>query len=75
MKFRVYGKPQCNYCVKAKFLLDTKGIAYEYVDLLVDHEAMRFVKESGAKSVPQIYDITGEPKLVGGYDELLKLLG
>lgn len=75
MKFRVYGKPQCGFCVKAKYLLESKGIEYEYVDLLEDAEAMKFVKESGAKTVPQIYDVTADPKLVGGFDDLQKLLG
>jgi glutaredoxin len=76
MKFKVYGKPQCSFCVRAKMLLESKGIEYEYVDLLKDVEAMAYIKSSGAKTVPQIYDITEEtPTLVGGFEDLQKLIG
>lgn len=54
-KVVVYGKPECPYCVKAKGILDAKGIKYTYVDVSVDSEAKAFLDSKGHKTVPQIY--------------------
>jgi len=67
MKLTVYGKPQCTYCDKAKALLNSKGIEYTYIDLMEDAEALTFIKATGAKSVPQVYN---GRVLVGGFEDL-----
>jgi glutaredoxin 3 len=68
----VYGKPDCNYCTKAKNLLDSKMISYDYYsvgeDVTTDEVIERFPT---ARSVPVVV-VNG--KHIGGFDELNTLL-
>lgn len=67
----VYVTEYCGYCVRAKALLDKRGIAYEVVDVTGDHEKRAWlVRETGRRTVPQIF-IKGES--IGGSDELYAL--
>ena len=64
----VYGKSNCPYCHTAKSLLDTKGIAYEYIDIEVEGKtAAEITGRPDVRTVPQIY-IDGE--YIGGFTEL-----
>lgn len=61
----------CPYCVRAKSLLNSKGVEYE--EIAVDNDpALRreMMAKSGAHTVPQIW--IGEEH-VGGCDELYAL--
>ncbi|MDX1733066.1 MAG: glutaredoxin 3 [Halioglobus sp.] len=61
----------CPYCIRAKQLLESKGVAYD--DIPVDHEpALRqeMMQRSGRRTVPQIW--IGEQH-IGGCDELYAL--
>jgi glutaredoxin 3 len=61
----------CPYCVRAKRLLDHKGVPYEEIDVGSDDELReRVVAESGRRTVPQIF-IAGRP--IGGFEELQAL--
>jgi glutaredoxin 3 len=67
-KVQVYSKQQCAYCVRAKALLQKKGVAYEEID--VEHDDAKrtwLVEASGQRTVPQIF-VDGRP--LGGYSEL-----
>ncbi|MBP1686312.1 MAG: grxC [Deltaproteobacteria bacterium] len=57
--------------MQAKGLLRHKGVAFEEVDVSTD-DALRekMVRESGRRTVPQIF-INGSP--IGGFDELRAL--
>jgi len=73
MKYTIYGKPGCIFCVKAKKLLDRHNLKYDYVDLEEDHQAMYFVREVlNARKVPQIMknNDDGSAEYIGGYDDL-----
>lgn len=61
----------CPFCVRAKRLLDHKGVPYEEIDVTRD-AALRekMIADSGRRTVPQIF-IDGVP--VGGYQELQSL--
>lgn len=60
MEVVVYGKPNCPFCDKAKNILDSKGIEYNYVDISEDVGAYNFIKiEKGFETVPQIF-VNGE---------------
>jgi len=64
----IYTSAWCGYCMRAKALLDSKGIAYREVD--VDgHPAARqeMMARSGRRTVPQVF--IGEHH-VGGSDDL-----
>lgn len=71
-KVVVYTAPACGYCVRAKQLLNSRGIAFEEVFISWDDEAawIEMEKKSGMKTVPQIY-IGGQ--LIGGYTDLYSL--
>lgn len=70
-RIQIYTTRWCGYCVRAKALLDGKGIAYEEI-LLDDDPAFRAkLRElTGGWTVPQIL-IDGTP--IGGYTELWRL--
>ena len=68
----MYTTPWCGYCVRAKALLEAKGLEYEEIDLDDDPAFRRTVHEAtGGWTVPQIV-IDGKP--IGGYVELARLL-
>jgi glutaredoxin 3 len=67
----VYTTRWCGYCVRAKALLDSRGLAYEEVNLDDEPQFRRRLQElTGGWTVPQIV-IDGKP--VGGYTELWRL--
>jgi glutaredoxin 3 len=67
-RVRVYSTRWCGYCVRAKALLESRGIEYEEI-LLDDDPAFRhkLFDLTGGWTVPQIL-IDGRP--IGGYTEL-----
>lgn len=71
-KVEIYTTTYCPYCVKAKKLLDKKGVGYEEVNVEGDDEMRATLVErtGGRRTVPQIF-IDGE--LVGGCDDLHSL--
>jgi glutaredoxin 3 len=70
-RIRMYTTQWCGYCVRAKALLDSRGIAYEEISLDDDPAFRRRLLElTGNWTVPQIL-IDDEP--VGGYTELWQL--
>jgi len=67
----MYTTNWCGFCVRAKALLDAKGIAYDEVD--VDHDPafrQRLLELTGNWTVPQIV-VDDVP--IGGYSELRRL--
>jgi glutaredoxin 3 len=71
-KVVIYTKSYCPYCVRAKYLLNKKGAAYEEIDVTNDpatQEAMS-QRAEGRKTVPQIF-INDKP--IGGCDDLYAL--
>jgi glutaredoxin 3 len=70
-KITMYTTRWCGYCVRAKALLDSRGLAYEEVNLDDDPHFRRTLNElTGGWTVPQIV-IDGKP--IGGYTELWRL--
>lgn len=70
-RIRVYSTRWCGYCVRAKALLESRGLEYEEV-ALDDDPAFRqkLFDLTGRCTVPQIL-IDGKP--IGGYTELWRL--
>ena len=68
--YYIIGREGCPYCTKAKQLLDSSGILYEYADKTFDKAAQRLFDKSGFTTVPQIYR---KGKHIGGYTELESL--
>ena len=67
----MYGTQSCPYCVAARRLLATKGVAYE--DIRVDMHPERraeMQRRGGGHTVPQIWI---DARHVGGCDDLYAL--
>ncbi|HSL64932.1 MAG TPA: glutaredoxin domain-containing protein [Gaiellaceae bacterium] len=68
---QIYTTRWCAYCVRAKALLASRGVAFEEVALDDDPAFRQRVHDlTGGWTVPQIL-IDGEP--IGGYTELWRL--
>ena len=71
-KVEIYTKFACPYCVRAKHLLDTKGVAYSEYDVTMGGAKRdeMVARAPGARTVPQIFinDVA-----VGGSDDLREL--
>jgi glutaredoxin 3 len=71
MQIRIYTTSWCGYCLRAKALLETAGLAYEEVNLDGEPQFRQKLMElTGGWTVPQIL-IDGRP--IGGYAELYAL--
>jgi glutaredoxin 3 len=68
----VYSGTPCPYCVRAKMLLQKKGVAFQEIDVTANPEKRieMMEKAAGRKSIPQIF-INGAH--IGGCDDLYAL--
>lgn len=67
----IYTTPICGFCHAAKRLLDSKGVAYEEIDVMRDVEKKQeMMQRSGRRTVPQIFI---DEAHVGGCDDLYDL--
>lgn len=64
----VYSRNNCTFCDRAKTLLESKGVAYNVVNIEDQPDAREFLIDQGLRSVPQIFD--GSTLLPGGYQGL-----
>ncbi|PZR57404.1 MAG: glutaredoxin 3 [Stutzerimonas stutzeri] len=71
MTAEVYTKPNCPFCVRAKALLEKRGVEYTEISAVEHREALieRVTTDTGAapRTVPQVY-LDG--KHIGGFDDL-----
>ncbi len=71
VKVVVYSKSHCPYCVRAKNLLNQKGVPFEEINLddkLDELDALK--KKTGQMTVPMIFI---NDKLIGGFSDLSAL--
>jgi glutaredoxin 3 len=67
-KVTVYTKQNCPFCVRAKRLLDKKGVPYEEIAIEGKDELRAWlVEKSGQMTVPQVF--AGDRSL-GGFSDL-----
>lgn len=67
----VYSTHNCPWCVRARVLLESKGLDYEEINLSSGTDRVQeMLERSGRRTVPQIF-IDDEP--VGGFTELAEL--
>ena len=68
----VYSTNMCPYCVRAKQLLERKGIEYKEVNLSTEAPEVRveLMQRTNHRTVPQIF--IGE-QFIGGFDQLYAL--
>ncbi len=67
----MYTTPGCPFCVRAKRLLEARGIPFEEVDVGND-DALReeVMQRTGRRTVPQIFI---DERSIGGFEELAAL--
>ena len=67
----MYSTAMCPYCVRAKHLLNHKGVEFEEIRIDMDRSLMQeMMQRSGRRTVPQIF--IGETH-VGGFDDMAEL--
>jgi len=67
----MYATAVCPYCVRARRLLERKGVTYEEIRIDRDREQLQvMIQRSKRTTVPQIF--IGDAH-VGGYDDLAQL--
>jgi glutaredoxin 3 len=71
LKFKIYTKDSCDFCIRAKHTLDTMDLIFEEVRLEEHPDEKARLKAEGFKTVPQIY--YGDDH-IGGYTELVDYL-
>ena len=64
----VYSKNNCPFCVRAKALLESKGVEYTEVNIENDPESRQMLLDKGLRSVPQIFH--GYELIPGGFNGL-----
>lgn len=70
-QIEVYSTHNCPWCVRAKALLESKGLNFEEINIASDADlAQEMAERSGRRTVPQVF-IDGEA--IGGFDELSAL--
>ena len=70
-RVKLYTTPSCPFCVRAKRLLQARGIPFEEVDVGGD-DALReeIMQRTGRRTVPQIFI---DERSIGGFEELAVL--
>lgn len=68
----VYSTNACPYCVRAKQLLERKGIEYKEVNLSKEPAEVRMelMQKTNHRTVPQIFI---KEQFIGGFDQLYAL--
>ena len=66
----IYSKNNCPYCVRAKTLLENKGVSYTEINVEYDQDARQMLVDQGLRSVPQIFH--GYELIPGGFAGLNK---
>ena len=72
MKIRLFIKPYCGWCQKARRWLDERGIKYETLDVIADSKALtEMVNLTGQRMAPVI-EVDGQILADFGPEELEK---
>lgn len=68
----VYSTTVCPYCIRAKQLLERKGIAYQEINLSTEPTEVRseLMQRTNHRTVPQIFI---NDQFIGGFDQLYAL--
>ncbi len=74
---KVYGAPWCPDCRRSKQFLGEQRVAYDWIDITSEPEALRFVEElqGGGRTIPTIVFADGSHLLEPSNDELAERLG
>ena len=70
-RVKLYTTSSCPFCIRAKRLLEARGIPFEEIDVGND-DALReeIIQRTGRRTVPQIFV---DERSIGGFEELAAL--
>ena len=70
-RVKLYTTSSCPFCIRAKRLLEARGIPFEDIDVGND-DALReeIIQRTGRRTVPQIFV---DERSIGGFEELAAL--
>jgi glutaredoxin 3 len=70
-RVKLYTTSSCPFCIRAKRLLEARGIPFEEIDVGND-DALReeIMQRTGRRTVPQIFI---DERSIGGFEELAAL--
>jgi len=67
----IYTFSTCPYCIRAKRLMNNKGVKYEEIEISNDKEKLEELKQkTNSGTVPQIFI---NDKFIGGCDDIVDL--
>lgn len=72
---KIYGKPNCPWCDRAKALAESKGLEVEYINIVevgIDGPKLSVICGTSVRSVPQVF--VDDVFIKGGYEGLEKEL-
>ena len=72
--YKIYTKDNCNWCVKAKQLMNDVGVKYQELKLGIDYtreELKALLPENLPLTAPQVFIYN---KRIGGYEDLAEYL-
>ena len=72
--FLIYTTENCGWCAAAKSLLKEENFEFTNIILDTQEKINEFKKNTGHKTVPQIYLETSEGEHIGGYEGLKEFL-
>ena len=74
MRYVLYVKQTCPFCIKAQKLLEKHSVDFKVVNFSVENQdVLEEIKEAYEWStVPMIFKIEKEIRLIGGYTDLIK---
>jgi len=68
---QIYATAICPYCVRARHLLERKGVAYQEIRVDRDRDQLKvMIRRSNRTTVPQVF--IGEHH-IGGFDDMAEL--
>ena len=75
MNIKMYGADWCSDCVQAKNFLHSKGVAFEYIVITNNDDALIFLEKAnnGKRIIPTL-DIDGQIYINPGINGLMKIL-
>lgn len=67
----IYTFSTCPYCIRAKRLMDNKGVKYEEIEISNNNEKLEELKQrTNSATVPQIFI---NDRFIGGCDDIVEL--
>ena len=69
-RFTVFGRPGCGYCIRAKQVLEVRGLPMRYIDIYAEGISKADLEKTVGKPVETVPQIFHGQKYIGGYTEL-----